>query len=54
MGGNDGWISILRIGHILSLVVAVMCNFMRVGSIINDAAMMDSRTPVEQHLILVH
>ena len=47
MGGNDGWITKLGIGHILSLIVTVMCVLTRDDSINNNDAMMYSHTPVK-------
>ena len=39
--GDDGWINVVGNGHILSLIVAVMCVTMMYGLIQNDDVMMD-------------
>ena len=54
MGVDDGWMPVLRIGHFLSMIVAVICVFLRNSSINNDDAMMGSHTPVEQYFIVRH
>ena len=51
MGADDGWMHVFGIFHILSMIVAVMCVFLRHGSINNDDESIDSHTPVEQHFI---
>ena len=47
MSGDDGWISVVGICHILSLSVAVKCVTMMYGLMHHDYAMMDSNTLVE-------
>ena len=45
--GDDGWINVVGIGHILSLSVAVKCVTMMYGLMQNDDAMMDSNRLAE-------
>ena len=54
MSGDDGWIAIVGIGHILSLTVAVRYVREMNDSIQNDDAMMDSNTLAYRHLIVEH
>ena len=44
VSGDDGWINVVGIGHILSLKVAVKCVTMMYGLMHHDDAMMDSNT----------
>ena len=54
MGVDDGWMPVLAICHILYMIVVVVCVFLRDGLINHDDLIMDSHTPVEQHLIVGH
>ena len=47
VSGDDGWINVVGICHILSLSVAVKCVTMMYGLMHHDYAMMDSNTLVE-------
>ena len=47
VSGDDGWINVVGIGHILSLSVAVKCVTMMYGLMQNDDAMMDSNRLAE-------
>ena len=47
MGVDDGWMPILGICHILSMIEAVLCVFLRDGSLYLDDVIMDCHTPVE-------
>ena len=47
VSGDDGWINVVSIGHILSLSVAVSCVKMMYGLMQKDDVMIDSNTLAE-------
>ena len=54
VSGDDGWINVVGICHILSLTVAVRYVTMMDGLMQNDDVMIDSDTTSERHLIVGH